>query len=170
MEDGPGEKTSYTPLPCWTCGGIAYLDHVSKDYELRKRLLEWRNDLSTGQPLKCSICGETTACCWAPACRNCDRYTWTSLHLRRPLSLRTARAQFSHHKPSTSIVPSSSGIDILASVGSTNSPFFPGCDDPDPDKEMLLYGYTLTSTEDCDGQVDTKSLMGILVSTKSQSW
>ena len=88
----------------------------------------------------------------------------TSLHLR------TAKAQFSHHKPSTSIVPSSSGIDILASVGSTNSPFFPGCDDPDPDKEMLLYGYTLTSTEDCDGQVDTKSLMGILVSTKSQSW
>ena len=58
MEDGPGEKTSYTPLPCWTCGGIAYLDHVSKDDELRKRVLEWRNDLSTGRPLKCSVCGE----------------------------------------------------------------------------------------------------------------
>ena len=77
MEDGPGEKTSYTPLPCWTCGGIAYLDRVSKDDELRKRVLEWRNDLSTGQPLKCSIYGEVpkwvvnTACCWAPACRNC---------------------------------------------------------------------------------------------------
>ena len=41
-----------------TCGGIAYLDHVSKDYKLRKRVLEWRNDLSTGRPLKCSVCGE----------------------------------------------------------------------------------------------------------------
>ena len=40
------------------CGGIAYLDRVSKDDELRKRVLEWRNDLSTGRPLNCSVCGE----------------------------------------------------------------------------------------------------------------
>ena len=54
----------------------------------------------------------------------------------------------------TSTVSSSSGKDFQASVGTTPSPFFPGCDDPDPDKEVLLYGYTLTSMEDCDGQVD----------------
>ena len=59
------------------CGGIAYLDRVSKDDELRKRVLEWRNDISTGRPLNCSVCGEVpkrvvnTPCCWAPACRNC---------------------------------------------------------------------------------------------------
>ena len=46
-QDEKLNKTSYTPLPCWMCGGIAYLDHISKDYELRKRVLEWRNDLST---------------------------------------------------------------------------------------------------------------------------
>jgi len=57
--------------------------------------------------------------------------------------------------PVTSTISSSSGIDFQASVGSTPSPSFPGCDDPGPGKETLLHGYPVTSTEDCDGQVDT---------------
>ena len=75
--DTCAKKTVAETSKCWTCGGIAYLDHVSKDDELRKRVLEWRNDLSTGRPLKCSLCGEVpmrvvnAPCCWAPACRNC---------------------------------------------------------------------------------------------------
>ena len=57
--------------------------------------------------------------------------------------------------PVTSTISSSSGIDFQASVGSTPSPSFPGCDDPDQDNATLLSGYPVTSTDDCDGQVDT---------------
>ena len=45
--DTCAKKTVAETSKCWTCGEIAYLDHVSKDEELRKRVLEWRNDLST---------------------------------------------------------------------------------------------------------------------------
>ena len=34
------------------------MDHVTKDDELRKRVLKWRNDLSTGRRLKCYLCSE----------------------------------------------------------------------------------------------------------------
>ena len=56
--DTSAKKTVAETSKCWTCGGIAYLDHVSKDDELRKRVHEWRKDLSTGRPLKCSLCGK----------------------------------------------------------------------------------------------------------------
>ena len=54
--DACAKKTVRETSKCWKCGDIAYLDHVLEDEELRKRAFEWKQDLATGAPVKCSLC------------------------------------------------------------------------------------------------------------------